>query len=83
MDNLKLIEPYPMFGPGSEAFPDSPEKPEGCAVEITERPVTDPRMAKSFPGSLWRLRLTPPASALQEAVFEFQRRERTDESDSE
>ena len=59
------------------------KKPEGCAVEITERPVTDPRMAKSFPGSLWRLRLTPPASALQEAVFEFQRRERTDESDSE
>ena len=34
-----------------------------AAVEIEEIPVTDPRMANSFPGSLWRAALTWPAGA--------------------
>ena len=32
------------------------------AVQIEEIPIDDPRMAKSFPGSLWRLAFTAPAA---------------------
>ena len=41
MENRTLIPPYPMFGPGAEAFPDSPENPEG-AISVTwkDRPPT-------------------------------------------
>ena len=31
---------------------------EKAETEITELPVTDPRLGKSYPGSLWRLALT-------------------------
>ena len=34
--------------------------PPGLSAWAEEIPVTDPRMAKSFPGSLWRLTLTSP-----------------------
>ena len=30
MEDRKVQEPYPMFGPGSELFPESPEMPEGA-----------------------------------------------------
>ncbi len=37
--------------------------PDGpMEVEIEEIPVTDPRMAKNFPGSLWRAAFTAPAA---------------------
>jgi hypothetical protein len=36
MQELKLIPPYPMFGPGAESFPDSPEKPDGV-ISVTWR----------------------------------------------
>ena len=29
MDNLKILDPFPMFGPGAELFPDSEERPDG------------------------------------------------------
>ena len=29
MDRREILEPFPMFGPGSELFPDSEERPEG------------------------------------------------------
>ncbi|MBP5725693.1 MAG: heparinase II/III family protein, partial [Clostridia bacterium] len=31
--------------------------PEGLAFTAEEKPVTDPRMARSWPGSLWRVKL--------------------------
>ena len=43
MQELKLIEPYPFFGPGSELFPDSPEKPEGT-ISVTWQDRTDGAM---------------------------------------
>jgi len=32
--------------------------PEGLALSLEEKPVTDPRMAKNWPGSLWRVKLS-------------------------
>jgi len=32
--------------------------PPDCSPALEELPITDPRMARSFPGSLWRLTLT-------------------------
>lgn len=40
MQELKLLEPYPFFGPGAERFPDSPEKPEGT-ISVTWQDRTD------------------------------------------
>ncbi|MDR2529930.1 MAG: prolyl oligopeptidase family serine peptidase [Oscillospiraceae bacterium] len=38
MENLKLIAPYPMFGPGAENFPASDESPDGMqSVEWHDR----------------------------------------------
>ena len=34
--------------------------PEGMEIGCEEKPVDDPRMARSVPGSLYRLTLTPP-----------------------
>ena len=31
--------------------------PEGLAFTAEEKPVTDPRMARNWPGSLWRVKL--------------------------
>ena len=44
--------------------------PEGCEVSREEIPVTDSRMAQSFPGSLWRLTVRRTA-AEQELVLRF------------
>lgn len=50
--------------------------PAGWNAECQEIPVTDSRMARSWPGSLWRVRIAPPgpSSALQ-AVWQFRRGE--------
>ncbi len=40
---------------------------------VEEVPVTDKRMAKSFPGSVWRLALQDEACSLHEREFLFQR----------
>jgi len=39
MEELKIILPYPMFGPGSEEFPDSHERPtDAISVKWTDKP---------------------------------------------
>lgn len=35
---------------------------ETMAVEVEEIPIDDPRMARNYPGSLWRVALTAPAA---------------------
>ena len=47
-----------------------PSRP--MAVEIGEVPVTDARMAKSFPGSLWRATFTVPPAAAHEIAFRIE-----------
>lgn len=48
-----------------------PDRP--MAVDIEEIPVTDPRMAKSFPGSLWRATFTAAAAREHEITFVIER----------
>ena len=43
--------------------------PEGMTAESEEIPITDPRMARNYPGSLWRLLVTAPAALQHSAVF--------------
>ena len=43
--------------------------PEGFAYACDEIPVDDPRMAASFPGSLFRVILTSPPSRAADALF--------------
>ena len=43
------------------------------AVEIEEIPVTDPRMAKNFPGSLWRATFTGEAAREHEMEFRIEK----------
>ena len=43
--------------------------PEGMTAEAEEIPITDPRMARNYPGSLWRLLVTAPAALQHSAVF--------------
>ncbi len=45
----------------------------GMAVEVEEIPVADPRMAKSFPGSLWRAAFSTPAAAEHRIEFRIER----------
>ena len=46
---------------------------DGLAAACTEYPVTDPRMAKNYPGSLYRLTLTAPCQALHTHTFHIAR----------
>ena len=45
--------------------------PDAVAVSVEEIPVTDPRMARSFPGSLYRLILSAPAACCQSLTLHF------------
>ena len=47
--------------------------PDGFEVRTEEIPVTDPRMAQNWPGSLWRVLLTAPSTLHQEADWVFVR----------
>lgn len=47
-----------------------PNRPSEIAVE--EIPVTDPRMAKNFPGSLWRAAFTLPAARRHKIGFRIE-----------
>ena len=42
-------------------------------AEIEEIPVTDARMAKNYPGSIWRLTLTAPAQKMHDETFTIER----------
>ena len=46
---------------------------EAMAVAVEEIPVADPRMSKSFPGSLWRLTLTAPAAQNHNITIRIER----------
>ena len=50
--------------------------PPGTALAIREIPVDDPRMARSFPGSLWRLTAEAPANTAFDAVFTVTEKEK-------
>ena len=50
--------------------------PEGCRCDMEEIPVTDPRMARNYPGSLWRVLLTAPAAQAFDMTFVIRREER-------
>ena len=43
--------------------------PPGLAFSVEEIPVEDARMARNFPGSLWRLICEPPAGRAFDAAF--------------
>ena len=45
--------------------------PEGLAFSMEEKPVTDSRMAGSWPGSLWRVKLQSGAAERFRTTFEF------------
>ena len=42
--------------------------------EIEEIPIDDPRMAKNYPGSLWRLAFTVPAALSHDLTFRIERK---------
>ncbi len=48
-----------------------PDNDLDCRVE--EIPITDPRMAENYPGSLWRLTLTAPAAKHHDRTFRLER----------
>ena len=48
--------------------------PKGLAWRTEEIPVTDPRMSRSWPGSLWRLTLTGDMPETLDAVFHLGKR---------
>ena len=45
--------------------------PEGLGFSKEEKPVTDPRMARSWPGSLWRLKLRSGRASRFRMAFVF------------
>ena len=45
------------------------EIPAGLSYAAEEIPVTDSRMARSFPGSLWRVMLTAAPAARHNVRF--------------
>ena len=47
--------------------------PPSLQAEATEYPVTDERMRRCFPGSVWRLTLTAAPAALHNVIFNIQR----------
>lgn len=46
--------------------------PDKLALQAEELPVTDARMARSFPGSLWRVSLSAPEAAAHRMTFLFE-----------
>ena len=47
------------------------EYPAALQAEAEEIPIQDPRMARNFPGSLWRVKLTSPAERTFDVAFVF------------
>ena len=50
--------------------------PEGLEFSAEEKPVTDPRMARNWPGSLWRVCLKGPETEQFSMTFVFQEKNR-------
>ena len=56
------------------AGPIGMEIPDGLACRVEEIPIADPRMARSFPGSLWRVLLTAGPAAVYDMQFTVRRK---------
>ncbi len=65
-----MLRREPQAGPDAlDLGPVRMALPDGFRCGIEEIPVTDARMAHSFPGSLWRVRLTAPAAAVHDITW--------------
>lgn len=70
-----MLRNQPEISPGRVAFGSlCLTVDDDLVARAEECPVTDERMKKSFPGSVWRLTIEAQASALHERTFLFQRR---------
>ena len=47
--------------------------PDGLEIVIEEIPITDSRMAKNYPGSLWRVKLLAPCGTVFDTTWRFER----------
>ena len=47
--------------------------PDGLEIAIEEIPITDSRMAKNYPGSLWRVKLLAPCGTVFDTTWRFER----------
>ena len=67
-----MLRHAPVFGPaGFTSGPLRAEYDAALAAQAEEIPVTDPRMARSFPGSLWRVTLTASAAKRHRQTLRF------------
>ncbi|MCH5287597.1 MAG: heparinase II/III family protein [Christensenellaceae bacterium] len=65
-----LLREKPLLTEGRAAFSGLTLRFDGgLSPRIEEIPVADPRMAKHYPGSLWRLTLTGPAATAHRQAF--------------
>lgn len=48
--------------------------PEGYQIELEEIPITDPRMARNWPGSLWRVQITDGSAEKHQACWQIRRK---------
>lgn len=53
MEERKVLEPWPMFGPGSESFPEAQEKPEGT-ISVTWQGRTDEGPVDIYPNLVYQ-----------------------------
>lgn len=84
-DEIDLAKPWPvtetfmlrhrpeMTGGGVVAGPIRITADAPMSFGAEEVPITDPRMAKSFPGSLWRVAFAAPAAKAHRIQFEIER----------
>ena len=69
-----MLRDRPELSPGSASFGGLRLSHDSTLLQrVEEIPVTDPRMAGNFPGSVWRLALEAPAGRLHHRTFAFQR----------
>lgn len=69
-----MLRDRPELSPGSASFGGLLLSHDSTLLQrVEEIPVTDPRMAGNFPGSVWRLALEAPAGRLHHRTFAFQR----------
>lgn len=67
-----MLRNEPVFTPGG--FTSGPLRAAydpSLTAQAEEIPITDPRMARSFPGSLWRVTLTAPTSRRHRQAMRF------------
>lgn len=71
-----MLREKPSLAPGNVTFGAMTMRHDAAlTVQAEEMPVTDARMAKNYPGSLWRLMLTAEAAEIHEQAFTMERKE--------